>query len=827
MTTPKNSSPQFNQLDAANAYVRMGLKLAPIPFGLKGPNRKGWNELENLIVDDTQTHRTFGGIQMNMGLHHEASGTVAIDVDDVDRTRIIFDHFGLDYDGMVGKGLRIYSKPNRDKLIFAAPPGLGLEQVHWPKQIPTKPNDVFTVFEMRAGPNQDVLPPSKHPDGHFYHWIEGRAPWDCEDGVLPALPEDVYEFWLAYSNPDGKLKEAVQLVCPWSAKDDRFTRERPRQSAGKGQDIIGKFNAANDIGDMLERCGYKRKGKRFLAPSSSTNIPGVAVFENGRCFSHHGSDLLAGFAHDSFSVFEMVEHQGDRRRALEAAARELGIERDAPISQAEHEAAGALGLEMLAIANAKKGIKAPPPAASAPDDQQCDNVEDEDEKPCLSSENDPVYPEHLKRPPGMVGDIAEYILATAGSPLPMSSVAAALSIVGTALARQVMGPTSGRTNMYFVTLARSGFGKDHPRKCAKEIFYKATLEDDLLNGEEMISAAGFRAAATARPRGLFLIDELGRLLESISHKNVGGHMLDLTTSIMKMFSSSDSVYLGGDKADIKLNPRKPIPYPCVGIYATTVPRSFYENLNSDSISSGFLNRFMVVEEPSARPKRGHVGPRYSPPQEVVEWIQATQKINPQRNPQDITEALADPGAHPVGVEFENSAVADLCEAFRLWCEGRGDSYTGTSKEPMQELWVRAYEYALKIALVLGVGMTRDHATLADARTKHTLKIDLACMQWGIDFAKAMTEHVEKAARTRMGDTEHARLALKVEDALRRAKEAGRTEAELAKFCAAYRGANKQGRQGVIDTLKADGKVKMGQRVDNYGRVVSIFLATKW
>jgi putative DNA primase/helicase len=63
-----------------------------------------------------------------------------------------------------------------------------------------------------------------------------------------------------------------------------------------------------------------------LPPNSSTGNPGVKVFDDGRVFAHNASSPLSGdHSHDEFSVFTVLEHDGDAKAAYEAAARELGL----------------------------------------------------------------------------------------------------------------------------------------------------------------------------------------------------------------------------------------------------------------------------------------------------------------------------------------------------------------------------------------------------------------------------------------------------------------------------------------------------------------------
>ena len=90
--------------------------------------------------------------------------------------------------------------------------------------------------------------------------------------------------------------------------------------------MIAAFNPAHPVEELLEAYGYKRCGKRWISPTSSSGLAGVTILD-GRVYSHHASDPLAdGHAHDAFDLFRILDHEGDTRSAVKAAAEELGIE---------------------------------------------------------------------------------------------------------------------------------------------------------------------------------------------------------------------------------------------------------------------------------------------------------------------------------------------------------------------------------------------------------------------------------------------------------------------------------------------------------------------
>ena len=115
------------------------------------------------------------------------------------------------------------------------------------------------------------------------------------------------------------------------------------QRTGGGDSVIRAYNEAHDIGALLVRHGYEARGRgRWLCPKSTTGMPGVRVLpksEPERVFSSHGGDPLNdGRAHDAFDVFRILEHGGDIKAAVRAAAALLGLatspEREMPAARA-------------------------------------------------------------------------------------------------------------------------------------------------------------------------------------------------------------------------------------------------------------------------------------------------------------------------------------------------------------------------------------------------------------------------------------------------------------------------------------------------------------
>ncbi|SEI99418.1 putative DNA primase/helicase [Azotobacter beijerinckii] len=308
----------------ARRYIEtFGLGLVPIEPGEKAPKGKGWNQPGGYFTDAEvaeafwQRHP-----QHNMGVVLGPSRVCSLDVDDMECTRqVLWDLLEVDLDALVAAYPTVVGNPARCRIMFRVPDGveLGRHALAWPDREDSKKR--FTVLEFRAGPVQDVLPPSIHPGtGRPYTW---RTPPSAAG--LPELPLALLQAWQRWDI----FKRDAEAACPWAARDEsRPSRKAEPGGQGRsgGESVIEAFCRAHEVESLLERHGYKRRGKKWLYAASSTGLPGITVTE-GRVYSHHAADPLAnGHQNDAFDVFCLLEHGGDVSAATKAAARVLGLE---------------------------------------------------------------------------------------------------------------------------------------------------------------------------------------------------------------------------------------------------------------------------------------------------------------------------------------------------------------------------------------------------------------------------------------------------------------------------------------------------------------------
>ncbi|MCL6645786.1 MAG: bifunctional DNA primase/polymerase, partial [Dehalococcoidia bacterium] len=198
-------------------------------------------------------------------------------------------------------------------------------------------------------------------------------------------------------------------------------------------------------------------------------------------------------------------------------------------------------------------------------------------------------PDELLRVPGFIDEVMQYTLDTAPYPEPVLAFAGALALQAFLAGRKVRDAMDNRTNLYVLSLANSGVGKDHARKVNARILLEAGLANGL--GTSFASGEGIEDRLFVQPATLFQVDEIDGLLLRVSQAKDARHE-QIVSMLLQMYSAASTVYVMRAKAGRE---RTVIDQPCLCLFGTAVPKHFYEALSSRLLTNGFLARLLILE----------------------------------------------------------------------------------------------------------------------------------------------------------------------------------------------------------------------------------------
>lgn len=744
----------------------LGWYLVTIPAGTKGPTSFGWQKPERAIyTPEAALDYWSRNPTHNVGLLHSASGTVALDVDHVENTKIIFGELGLDYDAIMASAPRIVGRTNRGKALFKAPKTeLTTHKISWP--VKDSPGKTEVVFELRAGAVQDVLPPSIHPDtGRPYTWA-GPSVYDG----LPELPHALFVLWSEW----GRFRPQIADMCPWAEKPE-FQPPRKKQPVGERASVIDAFNASHDMHNLLVRFGFKPTARRrYLSPNSTSGLAGVHVFDDGRAYSHHASDPFdSAHAFDCFDLWCQFEHHGDVSKAMADAGRLLNI---------SHDPDHAYDAEAIDHGRAVAASILPSRKAKI------------DRGPLTD------IPEHLLSIPGRLQDAVNFYNSTAPKDQPQFAVQTALAFGSTVMGRRWVTDQYNMSSLYFVNVGKSAAGKEHAKTTLERLLEAAGLEK-LIGPSGYTSASGVFSALIDQPVHVAVIDELGRVLQS-SQAAGNHHKTDAQTIIMEVFGRQVSTLRPQGYSKMGMTKKqsdefdKVVRHPSLTIMAMTTPSTLYESLSSRYVTDGFLGRFLIVES--------HIGRQVSKPtkriavsEPLIEWAKecaAADAGGLGANTYDIPP-------HPVEIPFSR-ACDDLLRACDQTMIDLMDAH---EKHGMEAMFGRTKEVAQRIALIV-------------ARSKAETEISPDSLKWAIDYAQFYAERIVVELKKAMSDGPFEATCKAVFECISRAGLNGVTMYELSRGVRAFANLEPRKRGEVLAALGDDrGVVSRNTNEGNAGR----------
>jgi len=320
-------------------------------------------------------------------------------------------------------------------------------------------------------------------------------------------------------------------------------------------------------------------------------------------------------------------------------------------------------------------------------------------------------------PPGLMGEIAQFVYAYSTRPVPEVSLAAAIGLMAGICGRAYNISNTG-LNQYVLLLAMTGAGKEAMAegidRLMSEIKMQVPTSSSFIGpGEISSGSALFKHLANSSQSFVSILGEFGLRIRQLSSPNANGAEISLRRMILDLFTKSGhNRVMPASAYSKKEDSTAAVPSPAFSILGESTPERFYEVLNEEMISEGLLPRFLLIEYKGGRvPKnenKGNVAPTIGLITQLASLSAHCDSIN-HSNPRRVINVQTSPEAQVFLREWDKLADSKI---------------NSVDKDVLRQLWNRADLKVLKLAALVAVGENMIEPT-----------ISLSTAQWACEIVK--------------------------------------------------------------------------------------------
>lgn len=483
----------------------------------------------------------------------------------------------------------------------------------------------------------------------------------------------------------------------------------------------GSYIPLNDVAEPAPVPPWLAGLLRPLTPRHTAHSP--QIIANGSPYAEEAlrreCEIIASAASgtrnetintSAFNVGQLVPHlipEGEALGALNAAAAALGL-------KPNDKAFGPRGTIMRGL---RAGMECPrEPERHARTLVEVDGLlADAETGEILEEPQIPSgdLPPSVLNVPGLLGDIVQWIVASSQKPQPALALGAAVTVLGTAMGRQIAGPTDSGTALYVVGLAGTGFGKNVPLKAVAKILASAKMLHHL-GPDEFISMPAVINFLVRSPLSVCPMDEFGAFLKRINNRRASGFEASISKVLRTTWTSNFEIMKMPEWAGRQ---SENIMSPCMSIFGVSTPAEFYAALAGGDVNNGFLNRFIAIHSKTKPEARR----RTADPGEVPASISDGVRDIYLRKGDMFAAGLNRSDVAPLHdrVPWDNPSVERMHEDHVKACDDECNHHP--EREPFL---ARTAEMAVRLATIRAVGIDPAYPT-----------VKMSDLDWGIEFAR--------------------------------------------------------------------------------------------
>lgn len=608
-----------------------------------------------------------------------------------------------------------------------------------PASVPNRPyNDAAKrrLLDLLGHGRQTVLPPTIHPDcqhcgekgvvsgpdmscascggiGQAYRWttLDTLENFAAED--LPVLPGDIADILGKALAPFGhEDAPVIQRDPDGEASTHRVLNDAALSNLSAWVPALGLYKC-RQVGGKYKAVSHWRpssSGRPLSARAANLAISEDGIKDCGEGKGYTPLDLvMCACAADLETAFRWLQERVAPAPVVTLTAR---VKADVPATPAPSR--GNLAALRLATFD---GVPVQPEVV----------------QPAAPRAPLGIIPQSLCTPPGLIGDLVEWMNASDDRPSPQMNLGAAISFLGSLMGRRFAHPSKGaRTNFYCVGVAPTGFGKAHAPLALKELARVAGV-DGFLGPGRVKSESAIRKLLETKPTVCCLMDELGGVMRNILSKKASSHEAGIRDIMLEVFSCANTTYSGAEGASEKA---VPILNPNFCVYGASTPSDLWGNFSSGSAADGFLPRWLVFDGGTVRGEyQDPTADVFDPPAHLRKALHTLLDVRPSGNLNGVVSAK------PITATWGEGA-RDFFGALRAEKERAIDAARGAGRSSEEVILSRFAEHSVKLSLLYAVSV--------DARAP---VITTAALEWARDVVEHSTAALVAAIEGNVADND--------------------------------------------------------------------------
>ena len=322
-------------------------------------------------------------------------------------------------------------------------------------------------------------------------------------------------------------------------------------------------------------------------------------------------------------------------------------------------------------------------------------------------------------PPGLIGELAEYIYQTAPRPMKEVAIAGALAMMAGICGRQYNVSSGVGLNLYIIMLAESGMGKEAAKNGVDRLFHAMAKEAPGLTsflGPRVVSGQALeKAVAEHNPCFVSFVGEIGVRLQAMLSKRGGDPMMKAAWLGLYTAAVRGGVHQGAFHSK-KEDRTSSIAFPAVTLYGESTPSEYYKAISGANFDDGFMPRFLTIvshetQIRSLNPSRG------LPPHKAL--VDKLVTIGQRAVDLQVREQF-------VEVEFGDGIRAEEVDAHYMKIASKMPA------GPVRVCWTRAPMQMFKVAALIAVGNNPNHPVITNE-----------CMAWAARLVERSIGEIEQ------------------------------------------------------------------------------------